>query len=526
MISKVKFKVRDLIFELNSFARDKNTIACFLSSIFWGILSYIYLFTNNLNIFDNIAMTPWGYGTGTSSGRWFLEEFGNLIGKIWGNYNIPLFIGLFSILILAVTSCIIINIFEIKNKWSCILIGGITVVFPSVASTMLFTFTVGYYALAIFFTVLGIFLINRYKFSGYILGVLLFSFSLGIYQGYYPLAASIFMILLIKMCINEKFTFKDVILKGIKFLSALLVGYILYRLFLQYFLYVRNISLSSYEGIDQMGKIDIALLPEQIKTIYKTLIKMPFSNYEAINGTRIIRYSFFGIYIITFINFLLLIKNIFQKKKLSLIGLLGVLIILFPIAVDSMVILVPNGRIYTLMQMAFICIFYLGIVLSDYNLDISSSSYINKILNASVVVIILVSILNYSWQSNVNYRATYYENRILENYYETMYTRIKSIDNYNQDMKIYFVGSVISDKTFKSKWSDLPFRYGGNSSHLNTYSYSRYATISNYLGYSYEEIDTNSEIYMENKDAIEEMDMYPNGNSIKIIDDKIFVRLE
>ena len=526
MISKLGFELKDFICELNSFVRNKNTIACFLSSIFWGILSYIYLFTNNLNIFDNIAMTPWGYGTGTSSGRWFLQEFGNWVGKVWGNYNIPLFIGVFSVLILAVTSCIIIKIFEIKNKWNCILIGGITVVFPSVASTMLFTFTVGYYSLAIFFSVLGIFLIDKYKTIGYLLGALLFSFSLGIYQGYYPLAASIFMILLIKMCVNGKFEFKDVILKGIKFLSALLVGYILYRLFLQYFLYTNNISLSSYEGIDEMGKIDISLLPEQIKGIYKTLIKMPFSNYHAINGTRIIRYSFLGIYIITFINFLLLIKNNFKKKNLSLIGLLGVLILLFPIAIDSIVILVPNGRIYTLMEMAFICIFYLVIVLSDYNLDIKFSPYINKILNYSMVVIILVSILNYSWQSNVNYRAVYYENRNLENYYETMYTRIKSIDNYNQDMKIYFVGRIISDKTFKSRWSDLDFRYGGNHSHLNTYSYSRYQTISNYLGYSYEEIDTNSEIYIENKELIEEMDKYPNSNSIRIIDDKIFVRLE
>ncbi|MBM6839836.1 hypothetical protein H9X77_16880, partial [Clostridium saudiense] len=107
-------KLRDSIFELNSFVKNKNTIACFLSSIFWGILSYIYLFTNNLNIFDNIAMTPWGYGTGTSSGRWFLQEFGDFVGRIWGNYNVPLFIGLFSVLTLAVTSCIIIKIFDIK----------------------------------------------------------------------------------------------------------------------------------------------------------------------------------------------------------------------------------------------------------------------------------------------------------------------------------------------------------------------------------------------------------------------------
>ena len=106
------------------------------------------------------------------------------------------------------------------------------------------------------------------------------------------------------------------------------------------------------------------------------------------------------------------------------------------------------------------------------------------------------------------------------------YPILEQIDNYNKDMKIYFVGRVIADDTFKSRWADVEFRYGGNSSDLNTYSYSRFQTIYNYLGYVYEDIDKENEIYIQNKDEIEKMDKYPNDNSIKIIDNKIFVRLE
>ena len=84
MINKLELKIKSFSCELNSFVRNKNTVACFLSSIFWGILSYIYLFTNNLNIFDNIAMTPWGYGTGTSSGRWFYKSLEILWVKFGG----------------------------------------------------------------------------------------------------------------------------------------------------------------------------------------------------------------------------------------------------------------------------------------------------------------------------------------------------------------------------------------------------------------------------------------------------------
>lgn len=526
MLSKLKFKFESFSTEFNSFVRNKNTIACFLSSIVWGILSYIYLFINNLNIYDNITNTPWGYGAGTSSGRWLLEELGNKIDEVWGTYNVPLFIGLFSILLLAVTSCIIVNILEIKNKWHCILIGGITVVFPSIAATMLYTFTVGYYSLAILFAVLGIFLVYRFKIIGYILGVFLFSFSLGIYQGYFPLIASIYIIILIKICLKGKFKFKDIILTGIKFLSSLAVGYILYRIFLKFFLYIRNIELSSYQGINEMGKIDISLLPEQIKKIYITLIELPFlNNYYGVNGSRVIRYSFLFIYLVGFIYLILSIKNNIKKKRFDLILMIGILILLFPISVDFMEVMVTKGSIHTLMQMAFICVFYLIIMVSDYSLETKDFPFLNKILSSSMVIVILISILNYSWQSNINYRAVYYENRIAENYYETLYTRIKSIDNYKQDMNIYFVGNEISDDTLTYKWK-LPFRFGGSNYHINMYSSARYAAISNYLGYDYKEINTNSEIYIKNKNLIEEMDTYPNSDSIKIIGNNIFVRFE
>ncbi|WP_027703158.1 glucosyltransferase domain-containing protein [Metaclostridioides mangenotii] len=522
-------------YQFKGFIKDRNVIYCFLSSIFFGLLSYSYFFTNNLNNYDNISSTPAGYGTGASSGRWFLSVFGDFVEQHWGNYNIPFFNGLLLILILGASSCILIRMFKVKNKWLCALIGAITVVFPPIASAMIFSYTIGYYAIAIFFVAFGIFMIKDFKFIGFILGVLLFSFSLGIYQAYYPLCASIFLLLLIKMCLDSETTGKQIVLTGIKFLLSLAIGYLLYKLFLEYHLHANNVGLSSYKGVDQMGKVDISLLPMQIVVILKSVLKLTFKDYLSISGTKIVQHSFLVMYIINCIAIILHIKNQKFNKGLAFkLLLMAIFILLLPIAMNFIVVMVPNGYVYTIMQMGFVCLFYLTIILVDHvcgdelldnKINIPKKFQLNKVVLFSTITVILIATLNYSWQTNGNYRSLYYANRQLENYYQTLFTRIKSTENYNQDMDIYFVGEDIDDRTFRNfKWEYTPFQYGGNSSPLNTYS--RSATIANYLGYSFIKIEKDSEEYEKHKNDILEMDLYPNYNSIKIVENKIFVRFE
>ena len=526
---------KKFIYEIKSFIKSENALYCFISSLLFGMLSHLYLFTNNLDNWDNIFSTPYGYGDGVTSGRWFLSVLADFIGNIWGNYNIPLFNGIVSIIILAITSCIIIKTFEIRNKWLCALIGGITVVFPPIASTMFYSYTVGYYCLAIFFVALGTFIIKEFKILGFILGSLLFSLSLGRYQAYFPLCAAIFILLLIKMCIDSKYEWKEIVVTGFKFLFSLALGYILYKLFLKCCLYMYNAELSSYQGIDQMGKIDISLLPTQIKAIFISVIGLIFNDYKSISATKIIQYSFLCLYVITYIVLIFkVIKNILNKESILELILLVIFILLLPIAINFTVIMVPQGYSHTLMQMGFVCIFYLAIILVDnldkYNLlndrfNIFDKFKMDKVLLFATIAIVLTATVNYAWQANGNYRSLYYANRQLENYYQTLFTRIKSVEGYKQDMDIYFIGTEIDDRTFSNfKWESTPFKYAGNGAPLN--SYSRASIIANYLGYSIIEIAKDSEEYKKYQEDIEKIDKYPNSESIKIVDNKVFVRFE
>ena len=98
-------------------------------------------------------------------------------------------------------------------------------------------------------------------------------------------------------------------------------------------------------------------------------------------------------------------------------------------------------------------------------------------------------------------------------------------------MKILFIGDVISDESFDDSWIDPTFDIGGMHQFNNPDAamnqmneYSRDIFIKNYFGYTVEKI-TDKQL-SEYKSVIDEMNQYPNDNSIKIVDGNILVKFE
>ena len=78
--------------------------------------------------------------------------------------------------------------------------------------------------------------------------------SLGIYQAYFPLTISLFVILLIQEILKYGSKLGKVFLKGILFLATLILSLLLYFIFLKVFLKYYQVSLNNYQGINEMGK--------------------------------------------------------------------------------------------------------------------------------------------------------------------------------------------------------------------------------------------------------------------------------
>lgn len=518
-MNKITSKCTQCMDSIKAWIQEPRNIACAKGFSIFSILSYFYFVANNLDNVDTVSNAPYGYGSGVTSGRWLLQILGEIFRKFDFDYSVPFFNVIIALIFLCISTMLCVHILKIQNNRLCFCLGAVSASFPAVAATMFYSFTVHYYFFAILLGTIGVWLAerkNRYR----LFSALFFSFSLGIYQAYLPFVAALFVLVLIRDALDNDVKWNTVFLKALFYLSMMVCSYVLYRFFWNCALHYYKESPDTYQGIDSMGNLAIRQLPAIIGAAYRNFTSFR-TNYHSVGTTKIIRIC------ITFCSVFSIAAFAFQWKNRS--GLknieLLILLLLLPIAANSIEIMAPSGEIYTVMVFGMIAIFYLPILLAE-NFSISCKN--PKIAALLLCPLILIPAVDYAYCTNVNYRALYYQNRQVENYYTAMFSEIRSMDQYDQDMKIVFMSNHNSDSSLTmDPWACLDVEYGGRASNstdaLSPYPASRVHFIGNYLGYETQ--------YASEEEAIKyapyfaESETYPNGGSIKIIDNTVFVNL-
>ena len=162
------------------FQNIKSTYkAAFVGTFVIGFLCYFYLLTHHFLTYDSL-WNLYSDQNMISSGRQFLT-YACSVGSY---YDLPAINGLLSIVYLAVSAVIMVDIFKIQNKVTAVLMGGFLVTFPSIISTFAYSFTVDGYMLAVLLTTLAFWITDRYKY-GFTVGVVLNGVAIGIYQAYF-----------------------------------------------------------------------------------------------------------------------------------------------------------------------------------------------------------------------------------------------------------------------------------------------------------------------------------------------------
>lgn len=502
---------------VRGFFRDRRSRACFLGTALFGALSYLYLFTNLVNNNDMIACTPWGYGTGLSSGRWMLYALAAVVERVWGLWNVPMFNGLLALLLLGLTSAVLVRLFGIQSKKLCFCLAAITASAAPIASMMLFTFTVHYYMLALLLLVCGAYLLTKRGGLRFASAVVLFACAIGIYQAYLPFLAAVLLLRLIYLSLQPGTQGKPLLLTALKFLAALVLAYVLYLGVLQVFLLATHTQLSSYQNIDRMGVLRLSALPSLMKNAYVHFFLLPLQNYHYFNATGVVRLAI----LLCFVFSAVLLLRCRCEKGTKL--LLCLFLLLLPLAANAIEVIAPESALCTRMTPGLLSVFYLPLLLAGQAQF--TRPRLHRLLPAALAAMLLVTSLNYAWQSNGNDISVSYANQKAENYFATMLTRARSLEGYREDMRIVFVGKTIQDAAFYDNWNGSPFGFSARTSadeQINEYS--RSAFIVNYLGIYFRDITPEEETrYAE---VIAGMETYPNDGSLCIADDLVLIRLE
>lgn len=505
----------------------------FFATIILGLCAHLYQFTNKLFNYDELGHTPKGFGSGISLGRWGLELLGDVTDKFFGTYSLPFLNGLLTLFMIAISACFIVSALDIKDYVFCALIGGICAVFPTITCTYFFMYTAPYYGMALLLSTLSGYLVIRKRgIISYLCAILALTFATGIYQAYYPVAVCLVMINMAVLAYYDEWNAKDIIKRGLFYVSFLLLGLVLYLLINQLAVRFSGVHLSEYQNIGQMSSITISDIGKGIIRCYSSYFSMMLTrDVYQLNPTIFTKISFLLLNMSVFVITILNLMNR-QKDRINRF-MFTATIAVFPVGVFLIYLMAPNSYVYSLMLYPCLFVFLLPITLCNHMMSQNSvgggttatTSMIRQLITWTSALFTTICIFIYVWFANGNYQALQYTNYHDLAYYTVMMSQVKGLDGFHQEMPVVFVGTEIRDITNQAgSLVDERFNLSGKvQSNIGTYANGN--IIGQYLGFTpatlpWEEIERLSETK-----EIKEMPCYPEDGSIKIVNENIIVKL-
>lgn len=96
---------------------------------------------------------------------------------------------------------------------------------------------------------------------GFFLSALCIACSLGIYQAYVPITIGMFVLMLLQESLSDDADFRKLLRRSLACCGVLLLGLLLYYVFLKLTLCLYGTQLSDYQGVSSMGKLPFPAFP-------------------------------------------------------------------------------------------------------------------------------------------------------------------------------------------------------------------------------------------------------------------------
>jgi hypothetical protein len=508
----------------------KQERCTFFCALLAGLAAHLYQYTNKLYNYDDLFTNPGGYGTGIDYGRWFLQIMGEGMNRFLGNYSLPLFNGLVTLLLLTVAAVLITRMYQIEDMILAGFIGIFFVTIPSVVCMNFFMFTVAYYAIGLFLSILSGYLMVRYgkKIWIQVVAVMMLACAVGTYQAY---VTNTICILVLSVILSAAFSGEetralDIVKMSVRYVISLVCGMISYFVCLKIFLSYWDVELGGYQGIDNMGKINLSDLPEMLYTCYYSFLWFCKNDILWENPTSIVKKCIFIMYLVSAV--LTLYFIISRRKEKGKLVLLLLSLAAYPVAVFFIYIMVPDGWIYPLMTFSVVFIYVFILVWLDRAMKCTASQWTRLaawLMHWGVSLAAIAIAVVYIWNANGNYMLMQYTQYYDRAYFQTLVTQIKSADGYRNDLPLAVIGdefedsAVIANSMYEAEF-DLP---GKMESNINAYS--RWHIMIQYVGYNPVFLFDDETSKIAEWPEVKEMPCYPEDGSIQIINDVIVLKL-
>ena len=504
--------------------------ASVLSVLLFYTLANGYSFFHSMFAGDSLLMIY------QNSGRWEIS-LGRFVQPILvllrGGIAAPFLISLLALLWISLSVYLVVDFLKIKKLLSIVLISAImscNITILSLNAT--FLSYLDFYLLALFLSILGVWLVKKETPFFFILGSISLSISLGIYQSYICVSIALVMIFLLSK-MPELPNFKSTCREALKYLLSFIVAAIIYYVTWKIFQRVFDIwTADTYNGLASVGDYSTESIGTVIATTYQNVFLFFLYPETFITNTfNGISTSLFWGYLLRLCNVVILLMilfallNINLRHKTSLWQKMVQLLIIavFPLGINF-VCFVSKGMEHSLMIYAFVFVYVLAIKITEKNfLDTGDMQKGKRVYVPWKIVLATVMIL--SWSNIVYSNQVYLKKDLQESAAQSMMTRIV----YKiESMEGYIPGEtpVAIAGNFQNSPCILdvePFKeivvYGMGKS-VMTYPGTDYAFLSYVLNININFTQVNNQ-----DEVIRNMPVYPAEGSVAYVDGILVVKV-
>lgn len=523
----------------------------FLSTFIIGLLVHIYKFTNNLPNHDSL-FNYYSSQNMVGSGRWFLS----IACSFSSYFDLPWVIGLFSVVLIALTAVVIAELFEMKNPVLIVICGGLLVSFPAITETFFFEFTADGYMLAMLLAAVSVLLTRLGNEKNRILCAVLsgvcICLSCGIYQAYVSfalvLALGYFIFELLEDRFEKKAYRRWILTQIVVYIAAMAAYLVIWKVCMA----VEGYSISTYEGISDLGNISpFTLLSAAYQAIKSFILFFVEWNFLRYGFTVYSGLNFLFLIFAAFVVLYAIFKSRIFKSRVHLLLLLacGVAI---PFAVFIWTFASDGSTSYYTRMEQSICVCYILIA-------VLCERWIKPKLSNVMALLLSIIILNNGITANKFY---YYMNRTYEMTYATvleMQTRIHLLDDgtikyiafigssddgwFDEDFYVEASGlgsmgvlksadnNLAYSKTyiilFMAQYTDFKLSYYEENpdEEIPEVTLSANDPVPNEWTFNFPIVDSETREELTASDEVAEMGVWPASDSVQVIGDTIVIKL-
>lgn len=494
----------------------------FASTFIIGLLVHLYKFTNTLLNHDSVY-NFYSNQNMVGSGRWFLS----IACGVSSYFDLPWVNGILSIILIAVTVVVIVELFRVENPVVVLIISGLTVSFPGITETFYFEFTADGYMLAMLLAALAAYC-SKFEYSSLkwsALSALLICLSCGIYQAYVSFSLLLTLCYFVNELLENRHTNSAYFYFIRKQICIYAIGMISYYIIWKVCMAVQGVTANDYQGISDVSNlsgitISVSWLIHGFANCIKTIILF-FLEWNIFEHGITLYACLNILFIIAFLGGFLVAaykSGLFRRKIHLLLCLL------------SLLLCIPSAGIWhfaseavgyrPMMLQSLVILYIFCAILFDRWCKTSVSDIVGLLL--------AIIIFNNSVVANIGY---YYLDKCYEQSYATgleIVMRIHEMESNNNFEQIAVIGSrgknvsvqISSEEAHRIHMmsqlleTDLLF----DSKHAQLYLEGMFD-----VGYSF--LSTGERKSLVLQDEIIEMETWPSSDSMQVIDGILVIKI-